>query len=53
MTKAEKREAAEALRRVVERIDRGELEAPRWYRQRLLGAVIALKATAKRSDSGK
>jgi hypothetical protein len=42
MTKAEKREAAEVLRRVVERIDRGEVDAPAWYRERLVGAMLAL-----------
>jgi hypothetical protein len=42
MTKAEQREAAEVLRRVVERIDRGEVDAPAWYRERLVGAILAL-----------
>jgi hypothetical protein len=44
MTKAEQREAAEVLKRVVERIDQGEVEAPAWYRERLVGAVIALNS---------
>jgi hypothetical protein len=42
MTKAEQREAAEVLKRVVERIDRGEVAAPPWYRERLVGAMVAL-----------
>lgn len=42
MTKAEQREAAEALRLVVERIAQGEVEAPAWYRERLVGAMLAL-----------
>jgi hypothetical protein len=42
MTKAEQREAAQALRRVVERIDRGVVDAPAWYRERLVGAMLAL-----------
>lgn len=46
MTKAEQREAAEVLRRVVERIDRGEVAAPAWYRERLVGAMLALDPTA-------
>jgi hypothetical protein len=37
MTRAEQREAAQVLRRVVERIDQGEVEAPAWYRERLVG----------------
>jgi hypothetical protein len=43
MTKAERREAAEALRRVVERIDQAEVDAPAWYRERLVGAMLALR----------
>ena len=43
MTKAEQREAAEVLRRVVERIDRGDVDAPAWYRERLVGAMLALQ----------
>jgi hypothetical protein len=43
MTKAEQREAAEALRRVIARIDRGEVAAPAWYRERLVGAMLALQ----------
>jgi hypothetical protein len=42
MTKAEQRQAAEVLRRVVERIDHGELVAPAWYRERLVGAMLTL-----------
>jgi hypothetical protein len=37
MTKTEQREAAEAPRQVVERIDRDETAAPAWYRERLVG----------------
>jgi hypothetical protein len=42
MTKAERQEAAEVLRRVVERIDRGDVAAPGWYRERLVGGMLAL-----------
>jgi hypothetical protein len=42
MTKAEQREAGEVLRRVVEQIDWGEVDAPAWYRERLVGAMLAL-----------
>lgn len=42
MTKAEQREAAETLRRVVEGIDQGEVAAPGWLRERLVGAMLAL-----------
>jgi hypothetical protein len=42
MTKAEQREAAEVLRWVVERIDRGEVDAAAWYRERLVAAMLAL-----------
>jgi hypothetical protein len=41
MTKAERHEAAEVLRRAVKRIDRGEVDAPAWYRERLVGAMLA------------
>lgn len=43
MTKAEMQEAAEVLWRVVERIDQGEVNAPAWYRERLVGAILALQ----------
>jgi hypothetical protein len=46
MTKADKRETAEALRRVVERIDQGGVDAPAWYRERLVGAILALNPDA-------
>jgi hypothetical protein len=42
MTKAEQRQAAEVLRRLVERIHQGEVAAPGWYRERLIGAMLAL-----------
>jgi len=42
MTKAEQRQAAEVLKRVVERLDQGELAAPGWLRERLVGAILAL-----------
>jgi hypothetical protein len=42
MTKAEQRQAAEVLRRLVERIHQGEVAAPGWYRERLIGATLAL-----------
>jgi hypothetical protein len=35
-------EAAEVLKRVVERIDKRQVAAPGWYRERLVGAVLAL-----------
>jgi hypothetical protein len=37
MTKAQQRQAADMLKRVVKRIDRGDVEAPAWYRERLVG----------------
>ena len=43
MTKAEQRQAAEVLKRVVERIDQGEVAAPGWLRERLVGAMLALE----------
>jgi hypothetical protein len=43
MTKAEQRQAADVLRWVVERIDQGEIGAPGWLRERLVGAVLALE----------
>jgi hypothetical protein len=39
MTKAEQLEAAEVLQRVVDRPKRGN--APGWYRERLVGAMLA------------
>jgi hypothetical protein len=42
MTKAEQRQAAEVLKRVVERIDQREVAAPGWLRERLVGAKLAL-----------
>jgi hypothetical protein len=44
MTKAQQQEAAEVLKRVVERIDQGEVDAPGWLRERLVGALLALDA---------
>jgi len=49
MTKAEQQEAAEVLRRVVERIDRGEVAAPWWLRERLVGARLALAQESGRA----
>lgn len=46
MTKAQQREAAQVLKRVVERIDQGEVAAPWWLRERLVGAVLALDPEA-------
>lgn len=51
MTKAEQREAAQVLKRVVERIDRDEVDAPAWYHERLVGALLVL-AWASSSSSG-
>ena len=42
MTKAERRHAAEVLKGLVERIDRDEVAAPGWYRERLVGMIVAL-----------
>jgi len=42
MTKAQRQEAAQVLRRVVDRIDHGEVLAPAWLRERLLGAMLVL-----------
>jgi hypothetical protein len=42
VTNAEQRQAAEVLRRVVERIDQGEIAAPGWLRERLVGAMLVL-----------
>ncbi len=42
MTKAQRQEAAQVFRRVVERIDQGEVAAPGWLRERLVGAMLAL-----------
>jgi hypothetical protein len=50
MTKAEQREAAEVLRRVVEQIKRGEVTAPAWYRERLVGAMLALAQESGKAD---
>jgi hypothetical protein len=51
MTKAEQRAAAEVLKRVVERIDRGEVAAPAWYRERVVGAVLARPGRPAESNS--
>jgi hypothetical protein len=37
MTKAQQQEAAELLPRVIERIDQGEVAAPGWLQERLVG----------------
>jgi hypothetical protein len=42
MTTAQQREAGELPRRVVERIDQGEVAAPGWLRERLVGVMLAL-----------
>jgi len=42
MTRAEQRQAAEVLKRVVERIDQGEVVSPGWLRERLVGVMLAL-----------
>lgn len=42
MTKADRRHAADVLRRVVKRIDEGKVDAPGWLRERLVGAMLAL-----------
>ena len=42
------RRVIQGLQRLLDMIERGELEAPRWFRQRLVGAITALTATAKR-----
>ena len=51
MTKAEQRQAAEVLRRVVERIDEGEVHAPGWLRERVVGAVLALDPERARASN--
>jgi hypothetical protein len=47
MTKAEQRQAADVLNGVVERIDQGEVAAPDWLRERLVGAMLALNAAVR------
>ena len=47
MTKAEQRQSAEVLKLVVERIDQGEVAAPGWVRERLVGAMLGLSAEAQ------
>jgi hypothetical protein len=42
MTKTERQEAAQVLKRVVERIDQGDVAAPGWLRERLVGAMLAV-----------
>jgi hypothetical protein len=42
VTMRDRKRAAQGLRRLLERIEQGELDAPAWYRQRLTGAIIAL-----------
>ena len=43
MNTAQQREAAETLRRLIEQIDQGEVIAPAWYRERLVGAMLATR----------
>jgi hypothetical protein len=43
MTKAQRQ--VQVLKRVVERIDQGEVAAPGWLRERLMGAMLALDPT--------
>lgn len=50
MTKVEQREAPEVLRRVVTRIGRGEVAAPGWYRERLIGAMLACAREPGKAD---
>ena len=45
-------EAAELLRRLVAMIDSGELNAPAWYRERLIGAAVALAVPNARVSGG-
>jgi hypothetical protein len=40
MTKARHTEAAEAIRRLIELIDQGEVNAPGWLRERQVGAML-------------
>jgi hypothetical protein len=47
VTKADQRQAAEVLKRMVERIDQGEVAAPGWLRERLVGAMLALDPGAQ------
>jgi hypothetical protein len=52
MTKAEQREAAEVLRRVVERIDRSEVDAPMWPGGRPTGTgAIGVASAAQSADA--
>jgi hypothetical protein len=48
-SKRELRDTAEALRRIVDAVDRGELDAPPELAQRLDSAVRALEALARPS----
>jgi hypothetical protein len=41
MTSSERRQAADSLARVLERVQNGEVEAPDWYTERLIGALAA------------
>jgi hypothetical protein len=47
VTKADQRQAAEVLKRMVERIDQGEVAAPGWLRERLVGAMLVLDPGAQ------
>jgi hypothetical protein len=53
VTARQRRAAAEGLQRLLDRIERGELDAPPWFRQRLAGAIIGLdpdRAAQRRSE---
>jgi hypothetical protein len=52
MRKRESRAAAEILRAVLAKVERGELTAPRRVRARLEGAVMALEAAAPSTRRG-
>jgi hypothetical protein len=42
LTTAHRRESAGQLRRVVDLVEAKDLDAPRWYVERLRGAIAAL-----------
>jgi hypothetical protein len=42
-------QAAATIRRIIERVDAGELTSPRWYVERLRGAIAALDHRRPRS----
>jgi hypothetical protein len=51
-TKRELRETAEALRRILDSVDRGELDAPPGLTRRLDAAACALEALANPKPGG-